>query len=69
MKNADEWPACGRGVSEMRLRCGRTESLHDVVAMRQWSGWDVVKGRVHEIFDFWFFHESVSPKPLSKGSF
>jgi hypothetical protein len=24
-----------------------------------------LKGRCHEIFDFWFFHESVSPKPLS----
>jgi hypothetical protein len=24
-----------------------------------------VKGQCHEIFDFWFFHESVSPKPLS----
>ncbi len=23
------------------------------------------KGEFHEIFDFWFFHESVSPKPLS----
>jgi hypothetical protein len=24
-----------------------------------------LKGLGHEIFDFWFFHESVSPKPLS----
>ncbi len=24
-----------------------------------------LKGQCHEIFDFWFFHESVSPKPLS----
>jgi hypothetical protein len=24
-----------------------------------------VKGHCQEIFDFWFFHESVSPKPLS----
>jgi hypothetical protein len=23
-----------------------------------------LKGQCHEIFDFWFFHESVSPKPL-----
>jgi hypothetical protein len=23
------------------------------------------KGQCHEIFYFWFFHESVSPKPLS----
>ncbi len=23
------------------------------------------KGQCHEISDFWFFHESVSPKPLS----
>jgi hypothetical protein len=22
-----------------------------------------LKGQSHEIFDFWFFHESVSPKP------
>jgi hypothetical protein len=25
----------------------------------------VLKGQCHEIFDFWFFHESVSPRPLS----
>ncbi len=25
----------------------------------------LLKGRCHEIFDFRFFHESVSPKPLS----
>ncbi len=25
----------------------------------------ILKGQCHEIFDFWFFHESVSPKPLS----
>ncbi len=25
----------------------------------------VLKGQCHEIFDFWFFHESVSLKPLS----
>ncbi len=25
----------------------------------------VLKGQCHEIFCFWFFHESVSPKPLS----
>jgi hypothetical protein len=25
----------------------------------------IKKGQCHEIFDFWFFHESVSPKPLS----
>jgi hypothetical protein len=24
-----------------------------------------LKGQCHEIFDFWFFHESVCPKPLS----
>jgi hypothetical protein len=24
-----------------------------------------LKGQCHEIFDFWFFHESVSPKHLS----
>jgi len=24
-----------------------------------------LKGQCHEIFDFWFFHESVTPKPLS----
>jgi hypothetical protein len=24
-----------------------------------------LKGQCHEIFDFWFFHESVSPKPPS----
>jgi hypothetical protein len=24
-----------------------------------------LKGQCHEIFCFWFFHESVSPKPLS----
>jgi hypothetical protein len=24
-----------------------------------------LKGQCHEIFDFKFFHESVSPKPLS----
>jgi hypothetical protein len=24
-----------------------------------------LKGQCHEIFDFWFFHESVSPKPVS----
>ncbi len=24
-----------------------------------------LKGQCHDIFDFWFFHESVSPKPLS----
>ncbi len=24
-----------------------------------------LKVQCHEIFDFWFFHESVSPKPLS----
>jgi hypothetical protein len=24
-----------------------------------------LKGQCHEIFDFWFFRESVSPKPLS----
>jgi hypothetical protein len=24
-----------------------------------------LKGQSHEIFDFWFFYESVSPKPLS----
>jgi hypothetical protein len=24
-----------------------------------------LKGQCHEIFDFRFFHESVSPKPLS----
>ncbi len=24
-----------------------------------------LKGQCHEIFDFWFFHKSVSPKPLS----
>ncbi len=24
-----------------------------------------IKGQCHEIFCFWFFHESVSPKPLS----
>jgi hypothetical protein len=24
-----------------------------------------LKGQCHEISDFWFFHESVSPKPLS----
>jgi hypothetical protein len=30
-----------------------------------------LKGQCHEIFDFWFFYESVSPKPLSipLGSF
>ncbi len=32
-----------------------------------------LKGQCHEIFDFWFFHESLSPKPLStvyhKGRF
>jgi hypothetical protein len=30
-----------------------------------------LKRQCHEIFDFWFFHESVSPKPLSipLGSF
>jgi hypothetical protein len=28
-------------------------------------GTKVLKGQYHEIFDFWFFHESVSPKPLS----
>jgi hypothetical protein len=30
-----------------------------------------LKGQCHEIFDFWFFHESVSPKPVSipLGSF
>ncbi len=26
---------------------------------------DCLKGQCHEIFDFRFFHESVSPKPLS----
>jgi hypothetical protein len=25
----------------------------------------ILKGQCHEIFDFWFFHESVSPKHLS----
>jgi hypothetical protein len=25
----------------------------------------VLKGQCHEIFDYWFFHESVSPKHLS----
>jgi hypothetical protein len=25
----------------------------------------VLKGQCHEIFDFYFFHESVSPKPPS----
>jgi hypothetical protein len=24
-----------------------------------------LKGQCHEIFDFWFFHGSVSPKPIS----
>ncbi len=24
-----------------------------------------LKDQCHEIFDFWFFHESISPKPLS----
>jgi hypothetical protein len=24
-----------------------------------------LKGQCHDIFDFWFFHELVSPKPLS----
>jgi hypothetical protein len=28
--------------------------------MKQW-----LKGQCHEIFDFCFFHESVSPQPLS----
>jgi hypothetical protein len=26
---------------------------------------DFLKGQCHEIFCIWFFHESVSPKPLS----
>ncbi len=25
----------------------------------------LLKGQCHKIFDFWFYHESVSPKPLS----
>ncbi len=25
----------------------------------------LLKGQCHEIFDFWFFHESVFPQPLS----
>jgi hypothetical protein len=36
--------------------CGATASADEV-----FKG----TGQCHEIFDFWYFHESVSPKPLS----
>jgi hypothetical protein len=37
-------------------------ALHSfIVHIQQWR----LKGQCHEIFHFWFFHESVSLKPLS----
>ncbi len=36
-----------------------------VFAFLHFCIWLILKGQCHEIFDFWFFHESVSPQPLS----
>jgi hypothetical protein len=37
----------------------KDKSIDQVLAGK--SG--LIKGQCHEIFDFWFFHESVSPSP------
>ncbi len=45
---------------------GCPEDVVTTKTRRRNSEATALKGQCHEIFYFWFFHESVSPKPLSK---
>jgi hypothetical protein len=43
------------------LWCKNQENPSDQIS----HAWAPLKGQCHEIFNLWFLHESVSPKPLS----
>jgi hypothetical protein len=58
-------PDSGEVVPRGHHQEGGEAALTPLLAQRYILYFRHLKGQCHEIFDFWFFHESVSPKNLS----